>query len=581
MVEKKQENGRNLFQGTAAGEKEDAENKAPAAETNEKEDSDSFSDADVMTRTPTYHDPPDLLNARVNAVGRLLANESPNSAFLRERQLLPDQNSHKVYTNSQVSLVIQACFEEMVRAARRLGEKEHAVIPSPAAIKTVGHLLVSQRYGQRWPQNVKTCLHTKLTNRKHYFVRELKKESKKKTSAACTQSNASLPLHTKADDTKGKSPLNKNRRQLNCFPAAGHTFATMISPVRPQSFDAACARSCPPLRRNLFGMMIPQQVTCPDITAVSDYFVSRNPDRSINTEDVEIYCKNFPYLHRFLEVNDIPTILKTPAVPFLTSTVLYDIHFAVSIDTKLSFGVLEPFKQRLAAYVPHIESLFGTTPAVGRNLVTRLAEGNTGCSMPPEFQILNLVAQYFEETTEAFMFMPLCPTGVGPYNAMAKCSVPHVIIGEYAQNKVQKYKVYVSGEMLKETDDASTAIFFWLTSWYILNSQTERFPRNPLAESPATSTKTVPVTAGNKSKPPGGGEEKKKEKVIRLAVTNTVYFFAHYFLAVWNNHDSSVKPKDRSKIESLISRFSKLQTRMTLSREKNDRSENDTALSFM
>ena len=158
----------------------------------------------------------------------------------------------------------------------------------------------------------------------------------------------------------------------------------------------------------------------------------------------------------------------------------------------------------------------------------------------------------------------------------------HVIIGEYANNEVLRYKVYVNGEKLKETNDAATAIFYWVSSWYILNSQTERFPRNPLADSPATTMKTVSApAAGKKSKPSDGDEDKKRDKVIRLAVTNTVYFFAHYFLAVWNNHDSSAKPKDRTKIESLISRFSKLQTRLTQAQEKIYRSENDTALAFM
>ena len=66
-----------------------------------------------------------------------------------------------------------------------------------------------------------------------------------------------------------------------------------------------------------------------------------------------------------------------------------------------------------------------------------------------------------------------------------------------------------------------------------------------------------------------------------MAVTNTVYFFAHHFMAVWNNHDSSVKPKDRAKIETLISRFSKLQTRLSLTPEKRNRSKINTVLSFM
>ena len=541
--------------------------KQPAADSSSEDNGES-------SQTSYYYDPPEILNARVNAVGRLLSNESQKNSYLKDRQLLPDQNSHQTYSPSQVNSVIQTCFDEMINAAKRMGVKGNAVIPSPSAIITVSQLLASPRYNKRWPAGVKTRLHTKLTNRKHYYVREMKKRVKKDA--------APIDPSSPTVAATSKFPVNKNRRQLNCFPSpAAMNHAAVITQVRSDAFDAAQLKFSPPLRRNIFGMMVPMQQTPPDITPVCDYFVSRNPDNSLTVPDAEVYCQNFPYIHRFFEETPITTILKTPAVPPLTSTTMYDIHFSISVDSKLSYGVLGPFKQRLAVYVPHIHALFGTTEPVCRNMLERISEGYNGLSIPPEWNLLCLVAQYFEETTEAFILVPLCPTGIGPYNAMAKCPVPHVIVGEYADNIVLRYKVFVNGEKLKETNDIATALFFWSTSWFIFNSQTERFPKNESVGGVATSLKRAPANAGKKGKPTSGDEDKKKEKVVRMSVTNTVYFFAHQFLAVWNNHDSSVKQKDRNKIEMLISRFSKVQTRLAVIPEKVYRSEESTKLSFL
>ena len=72
---------------------------------------------------------------------------------------------------------------------------------------------------------------------------------------------------------------------------------------------------------------------------------------------------------------------------------------------------------------------------------------------------------------------------------------------------------------------------------------------------------TYPNTGDVKGNPKK--EQQEEEKKLNVLV---------WCLAVWNNHDSSVKQKERNKIEALISRFSKLQTRLTLIPEKISRS---------
>ena len=120
-------------------------------------------------------DPAVIVVAQVNAVTRLLSDDSPRSVFLRERHLLPTQNPYKLYTAGQGNTVIEACFKEMVTAAREMGVDEVFVVPSKAAIDAVGQLLASPLFNMRWSMAAGSCLGTKLRNRAHYFVRQRKR----------------------------------------------------------------------------------------------------------------------------------------------------------------------------------------------------------------------------------------------------------------------------------------------------------------------------------------------------------------------------------------------------------------------
>ena len=126
---------------------------------------------EVSSTSDQYADPPNILAARVNAVTRMLANESPSSEFLRKRQLLPTQTAQNPYTVGEINTVIEACLGEMVTAAKKMGAVEGRIIPSQAAIDAVGHLLATPRFNMRWPGVTRTCLHAKLENRAHFLAR--------------------------------------------------------------------------------------------------------------------------------------------------------------------------------------------------------------------------------------------------------------------------------------------------------------------------------------------------------------------------------------------------------------------------
>ena len=129
---------------------------------------------EVTSTAEPYTDPPNLLAARVNAVTRMLSNESPSSRFLRERQLLPTQTAQTPYTAGETNTVIEACLNEMVTAAKELGVARVHIIPSQVAIDTVGHLLASPRFSGRWSPAARLCLQAKLANRARYLIRKHK-----------------------------------------------------------------------------------------------------------------------------------------------------------------------------------------------------------------------------------------------------------------------------------------------------------------------------------------------------------------------------------------------------------------------
>ena len=130
---------------------------------------------EVKSPAKPYFDPPDLLEAQVNAVTRLLSNESPGSAFLEERQLLPEQNAHKLYTAGQANTVIETCLNEMVTTGQKMGADGVHAVPSQAAIDMVGALLASPLFNVRWAEAERRCLHTKLMNRAHYLFGSIRK----------------------------------------------------------------------------------------------------------------------------------------------------------------------------------------------------------------------------------------------------------------------------------------------------------------------------------------------------------------------------------------------------------------------
>ena len=129
---------------------------------------------EVTSTAEPYDDPPNVLAARVDAVTRMLSNESPSSDFLRERQLLPNQTVNMPYTAAEANTVIQACLNEMVAAARNMGADRVHAVPPLAAIDTVGRLLASPRFNKRWTLAARISLHAKLANRARYLLREEK-----------------------------------------------------------------------------------------------------------------------------------------------------------------------------------------------------------------------------------------------------------------------------------------------------------------------------------------------------------------------------------------------------------------------
>lgn len=137
--------------------------------------SSSDSEAEEVTSTAEPHaEPPNISAAQVNAVARLLSSESPSSVFLKERQLLPTQTAHKLYSASEANTVVEACNNEMVTAARKMGANGAQIIPTQATIAAVCHLLTSPPFNTRWSPAAEMCLHSKLTNRACYLARKLK-----------------------------------------------------------------------------------------------------------------------------------------------------------------------------------------------------------------------------------------------------------------------------------------------------------------------------------------------------------------------------------------------------------------------
>ena len=119
-----------------------------------------------------------------------------------------------------------------------------------------------------------------------------------------------------------------------------------------------------------------------------------------------------------------------------------------------------------------------------------------------------------------------------------------------------------------------------MTSWFVFNSDTERFPKSANSSRVKT-TKAVRVlktpkqkqskqagreieTAEERTKGRKNRQSREEEETVRVAVTNTVYFTAHVLMAVWSNHEKGIDKKERNKIEQLIKRFSGIQTKLCM-----------------
>ena len=313
------------------------------------------------------------------------------------------------------------------------------------------------------------------------------------------------------------------------------------------------------------GVYSPVEMPDPDVDEYVKTMWTRPTTFRLCKQDVRFVAETWPAVHAYLQTKTPKQVLDDRKLPLLRSPTLRELHLCILFGQRVEIGLYKRFHSRLKNYTLLRRMLFYNNAEAVDSQMRRIVESWKGVSVPDEFVLLWLCHEQFQETQRGITLAEVDPSMAEAYKAALEAQCPVVLVGCYETDlQVNKFRLYIDGELYLEVYDVSEAIFLYLCSWYLFNVSTQGFP-------PKVAVEQDPGFEGGKR---AKGRRKLLadrnvyERNAKCEIRWTLRFLALVLLNVDSDHPSSSTPNERHGYLRMERRFKEALQKMLMKNEK-------------
>ena len=311
------------------------------------------------------------------------------------------------------------------------------------------------------------------------------------------------------------------------------------------------------------GVYSPIENPLPDIEEYVKTMWTRPPTFRLCKQDVRFVSETWPAVHSYLRSNTATQIIQDRRLPLLRSPTLRELHLCIMFGQRVEIGLFKQFQCRLKNYTMIIRLLFYNGPEAVDSQMKRLKDVWKGVDVPDEFVLLWLVHEQFQETQRGITLAQVDSTMAEAYRAALDAKCPVVLVACYESDlHVNKYRLYIEGELYLDCNEVCEAIFMYLCSWYLFDMSTTDLPVKEPADGNLEGGKRA------KGRRKLLADKKTYEKTAKCEIKWSLRFLAVTLLNVESEHPTKATHADRHTYLRMERRFKEALQKMQMKNEK-------------